>query len=309
MKRIPFDQDQIKCINRIYHDFEADIYTEYHPEIEYETGEWERLGQKYFARDQRLTVLDVGTGNGFVPSVVGKHLKEKDTIICSDISENMLMKAEEKLATYPQLEKIFIKADALMLSTMDIKADIITMNSVLHHLPDYDEVLKGLAGLLKENGLFIIMHERNQKFCRDVPFFMKLCLLLIEMNKLMRKSAGTVLSALGLYSRRMARDELYTKVGRAIREQGICDRILTVEEINSLVDLHDPDEGGEGFDPFVLHQEFFNDFVIVELFSHMHLGPWTDIDSSSIKKGLSKFLENRYPYSGAVFGLVVRKMA
>jgi len=307
MKRLAFNQDQIKKINKIYHDFEADIYSVYHPEIEHEEAKWERICKKYFIQDKHVTILDVGTGNGFVPYVVGKYLKEKDTLICSDISEKMLMKAEEKLSTYSQLEKVFIKADALILSKMDIEADVITMNSVLHHLPDYEEVLKNLVKLVKENGFFIIMHERNQKFCRNVPFLLKQCIFLIQINKLVRKIVGKALLILRLYKREVTRDELYAKVRKAIKEQGICNQTLSTEEINSLVDLHDPDEGGEGFDPFELHQRFFNNFEIVELFTDMHLGPWTNTKNNFIIGRLSKILKNKFPYSGATFGLIMKK--
>jgi ubiquinone/menaquinone biosynthesis C-methylase UbiE len=307
MSKATLATDKIKSVNKIYHDFEAEIYSEYHPEIDYEKTKWEGIGEKYFRQDRQITVLDVGTGNGFVPSVVGKYLKDEDCLICSDISKNMLLKAEEALNAYSRFKKVFIEADALMLSKMSIEADIVTMNSVLHHLPDYEEVLKNLAKLVKEGGLFVIMHERNQRFCRNVPFLMKQCLLAITANRLARRAAGKVLSALGLYRRKGARKDLYTKVSEAVKGQGIADRLLSTEEINGLVDFHDPDEGGEGFDPFMLQRDFFGNFEIVELFTDKHLGPWTSAGSNPVKKYLLKVLETKFPYSGAVFGLIMKK--
>jgi len=309
MKRTAFSLDQIKDINRIFHDFEAEIYSEYHPEINLEEVKWDRISTRYLHQDKQITLLDVGTGNGFVPSVVGKYLKAGDTLICSDISDKMLLKAEERLSGYTHLAKRFVKADALLLSKMEIEADVITMNSVLHHLPDYEEVLKNLTKRVKAGGLFIIMHERNQKFCRNVPFLMRQCLFLVEINRLARKLARKALVALGLYKRKFARDELYAKVREVIKEQGISRQLLSTEEINSLVDFHDPDEGGEGFDPFVLQERFFDDFEIVELFTDMHLGPWMSSKKDCVRRHLLKVLENRFPYSGAIFGLIMRKKA
>jgi len=309
MKRLTFDSDQIKLINRIFHDFEADIYSEYHPEIDTEEVKWERISDRYLNQDRKITLLDVGTGNGFVPYVTGKHLKAGDILICSDISDKMLAKANKRLSVYTHIEKRFIAADALLISKMEIEADIITMNSVLHHLPDYEEVLEHLAKRVKTGGLFIIMHERNQRFCRNVPLLMRQCLFLAEMNRLARKVVGTVLVSLKLYKRKFARDELYAKVAAAIKEQGISNNLLSTEEINALVDFHDPDEGGEGFDPFLLKERFFKNFEIVELFTDMHLGPWMSSKKDPFRRILLKFLENRFPYTGAIFGLIMRKIA
>lgn len=308
MKRLDFNNDQIKRINKLYHDFESDIYSEHHPEMLREEGKWEIIGKKYFTQEKQITVLDIGTGNGFVPNIIGKYLKESDTLICSDISEKMLEKAKIKLSCYNKFKKIFINDDALGISKMNTEINIITMNSVLHHLPDYEEVLENFSKLLKENGLFIIVHERNQEFCRNVPFLMKLCVILIEINKLLRRVAKKSLLFLGLYKREtvFVWDQLYSQVKKAIKEEGICDQILSIKEINALVDVHDPDEGGDGFDPFVVHQRFFSDFEIVELFTDMHLGPWTSTDNYFNKK-LSQFLKYKFPYSGAVFGLIMRK--
>ena len=307
MEREGFDRNRIKEINRIYHDFEAATYSDYHPEIEYEKVKWERIAEKYFRENRPIVVLDVGTGTGFVPSVVGRYLKKEDKLICSDISKNMLAEAEKALRVCPAPEKVFLEADALTLSKMDIQADIITMNSVLHHLPDYEEVLQNLAKLVSEGGFFIIMHERNRKFHEKVPFLMKQCLFLLAAKRLARRTAGKVLSALGLLRRQGLRKEVYAKVSEAIKERGISDRRLSAEEINSLVDFHDPDEGGEGFDPLVLHREFFDDFDIVELFTDKHLGPWASAEGNPMNRYLLKELEKRFPYSGAVFGLIMKK--
>jgi ubiquinone/menaquinone biosynthesis C-methylase UbiE len=307
MKKLVFNKDQIKKINELFHDIEADVYLEHHPEILDEKTKWEKIGETYFKQNRHIRVLDVGTGDGFVPSIIAKYLKENDTLVCSDISEKMLKKAEERLIDYDKFEKRFVRADALDISKMNLHVDFIIMNSVLHHLPDYEEVLKNFAMLLNKDGFIIIMHERNQRFCKQVPFWQRQYLALEQMNRIARKMVKNMLIFFRLYKKQMMIDELYSKVKMAIKEKGIYDKDLNINEINSLVDIHDPDEGGDGFDPFLLHKRFFNNFEIVELFTDMHLGPWTKTNNTFFKKKIQTVFEKRYPYSGSIFGLIMRK--
>jgi len=45
------------------------------------------------------------------------------------------------------------------LSDNDEQFDLITISSVLHHLPDYYESLKGVVNILKPGGVLLIFHE------------------------------------------------------------------------------------------------------------------------------------------------------
>lgn len=314
MARISLDNESVKAINELYHNIEADTYLERHPEIYSEEAiKWEEIGKKYFKRSERLTVLDIGTGIGFVPSIIGKYLKNDDVLICTDISQKMLDKAKERLLIYHDLNIKYIKADALEVSRLGIEADIITMNSVLHHLPDYENVLKDLEKLIKRGGLFIIMHERNQRYCKNVPLLLRIYQPLHQVNRLIRGILKRILIVFGLYKNKIFPGDrsqieiFYSKVQQAIKNEGICDRKLTIEEINSIVDLHDPDEGGEGFDPFVIHQKFFKNYEIVDLFMNKHLGPWIDEESNIINKLLSRYLKKFHPNEAAIFGMIMRE--
>ena len=65
----------IKEVNRIFHEEEAKLYDERHPEIERERENWEHVLSEYIPNTRKsLQVLDIGTGTGFVPFVKNREL-------------------------------------------------------------------------------------------------------------------------------------------------------------------------------------------------------------------------------------------
>lgn len=316
MSRNDFDADTIKRINEIYHDIESDTYMERHPEIySQEDFAWELLGKKYFKTDKPLTVIDVGTGVGFVPFVIGKYLKAGDKLICTDISEAMLRQAEKQLVVYKHINKQFIKADVMETARTIGQANIITMNSVLHHLPNYEEDLRQLEKLVKDDGLFIIMHECSSRFFKYMPIPMRLYLAGQRSYRWLRQQVKRLLISLKLYRTVVFKKDkitadmeiMYAKIQKAIRVEGLADRDLSLNEINAIIDFHATDEEGEGFDPFVIHKKFFADYEIAELFMTKHLGPWIDEERGIFNRLLNGYLKRFHPNEGAIFGLVMRK--
>ncbi|KKL09512.1 hypothetical protein LCGC14_2565130, partial [marine sediment metagenome] len=74
-----------------------------------EKERWEDAFEKINTKTGR-TILDIGTGTGFVPLTISKFLNEKDTLICSDVSKKMLSIVEKKLKSSKfQLELKIIK--------------------------------------------------------------------------------------------------------------------------------------------------------------------------------------------------------
>jgi methylase of polypeptide subunit release factors len=77
----------VNRVNEIYHDIEREAYLQKHPEIFVdEAKRWRRIAKRYLVKDCSITVLDIGTGIGFIPLTIAPFLKMEDTIICSDIS-------------------------------------------------------------------------------------------------------------------------------------------------------------------------------------------------------------------------------
>jgi ubiquinone/menaquinone biosynthesis C-methylase UbiE len=305
-------EDRVKAVNEIYHDIESEVYRNRHPEIyREEMLKWEDLGRKYFVRPHPITVLDIGTGVGFVPAIIAKYLKPEDLLICSDISEKMLEVARDNLSHYGGVGKQFIKADALEVARHCSEVDIITMNSVLHHLPDYEKVLLSLGKALRPNGYFMIMHERNRRFGSNPSLALKgyamLRLLAGKAYHFVGRLVKQGQRLAGLNHEDRTREDFCERVQRAILDRKVCDNRLSIEEINAIVDIHDPDEGGEGFDPYVLQQEYFRDYRIVEMFFDKFLGPWVDTRRNALNRYLSSVIEKTHPDAGAIFGMILQR--
>lgn len=84
------DKAFVEAVNLAYHEEEAVLYDGRHPEImEAERGRW-RLIAEAVAKLKRergaITVLDLGTGTGFVPRQLSDVLDGGDSFVVSDLS-------------------------------------------------------------------------------------------------------------------------------------------------------------------------------------------------------------------------------
>lgn len=155
-------------VNEIYHDIEEAEYEHRHPEIFiFEQERWKRIGEEVLPKFPK-TILDMGTGTGFVPLQIGSYLSGNDKMICADISEKILSvcrKNIENKSLSPQFS--FLKLDGSKIDLPDKSIDIITLNSVLHHLPDLENFFEEANRLLKPGGLLVIVHEPNSSFYKN----------------------------------------------------------------------------------------------------------------------------------------------
>jgi Methylase involved in ubiquinone/menaquinone biosynthesis len=309
MNRIILDSDKVKAVNEIYHNLEAEFYDKRHPEIYDEEREsWEKIGKHIFNKEKSMTLLDIGTGAGFVPIALSRYLKKDDKVICTDLSENMLKVTEKYMAGQNNIKKEFIKADALEVSNMGLKADIVTMNSVLHHIPDYERVLPKLAKLVNSEGYFVIMHERNRLHPENKSVYLAVLRNLSKTKALLRVAAKKILCSIGIYKMLPGPwHDFNRKVCAAINGKNIFDRTLTLEDINAIVDIHDPDEKGDGFDPFDIQKRYFPEFKIAMVDTYKHLGAWIKEDSNFINRYFAKKIKREHPYAGALFYLVMKR--
>jgi demethylmenaquinone methyltransferase/2-methoxy-6-polyprenyl-1,4-benzoquinol methylase len=159
----------VKRINELYHDVTGDTYDKvYSFMIENEKKRWHRIANLYLKFDHRIQILDIGTGSGLVPLSICKLLKPEDTFICSDISRKMLQVADQNIKREKFINKFkFVKissAEQENIPFSDNYIDIITMNSVLHHINNTNMFLNEVDRILKPNGLIFIGHEPNRYF-------------------------------------------------------------------------------------------------------------------------------------------------
>ena len=98
-------------------------------------------------------VLDAGCGTGFISNYLANTYPTKN-FTGVDFADSMdhALKIKDEL-NLPNLK--FIKQDLTRFET-DLSFDTIICQGVLHHIPDYEQTLSRLKGMLSSKGLFII---------------------------------------------------------------------------------------------------------------------------------------------------------
>lgn len=106
-------------------------------------------------------ILDVGTGTGSFIPMFTDLFKDFSEIIGIDSSEKAIKMAQE---SFKQENIKFICMNASKLRFEDESMDTVCISNTLHHLPNYNEILKEMYRVLKPGGLFIIneMFSDNQ---------------------------------------------------------------------------------------------------------------------------------------------------
>lgn len=290
--------DFVREVNLAYHEEESAVYSGQHPEIfREETGRWSGIAERISAlRDsgRPLRILDVGVGTGFVPLSIGHELRSEDEVVMTDLSEAMLDVARSALSEI-ECKKTFMVSAAKNLDFTEDSFDAVTMNSVLHHLPDGIEVLTSLSATLRSGGLIVVAHEPNVR----------------HFNHLIIGGADRFLRFLKRmrYRKGPSHSPFIDRVNARLMEADVIQEPMTVEEIESLVDIQSPTAGRtvrreRGFDPLKLGERLGLETVLLETYRHLgKVGP------AFLRRlgGIPKWLETRFPHEGALFTLILRK--
>jgi len=160
----------VKRANIRHHDVEAEIFERVHPEGSsiYERAKVSKsiayIVQNCRAKD---LCIDVGCGTGFVTSFELPHYR---MVVAVDISRRMLEVARKRLGRWESLN--LVVCDAEFLPFKDGVADLVSVSSVLHHLPRPFSSLKEVSRVLKRDGFVYVTREPSyQRFRRFFDFF------------------------------------------------------------------------------------------------------------------------------------------
>ena len=309
-------------VNEVFHDVEEQAYENKHPEIlQDEVIRWQIVGRRFFtAREEPISLLDVGSGPGFVPLQLAPLMGKDDRMVCSDISAKMLDVCRLNLQQQdfePQLH--FRKLDGHSLPGECESYDFITMNSVLHHIPEIPAFLAECQRLLRPGGRIIIGHEPNKAFYSH-PFLINNSRLTSVAFRPVQAVAG-LLRTLGLFefvSRFYCRinraaeshNQIVTEISHRLQAEGLIDRPLTKNQLTEIVDIHSPTAGGfhqeRGINPSGLLQ-YLPGFDIEHLETYNHLGKASTVNS--VARWYDARLRGLFPNTGATFLVVLRKSA
>ncbi|MDD5725917.1 MAG: class I SAM-dependent methyltransferase [Patescibacteria group bacterium] len=297
-----WSREQIEVANKVYHRHEAELYDERHPEIfASEAKRWSDYFEDWDkSRQGQTVILDIGAGTGFIYSLAESHLKPGDRFIASDLSPEMLEICRKRVKKQELLELLVAPADKLPLP--DSSVDLVTVNSVLHHLPDPPAFLKEVIRVLKPGGRIVIMHEPNMSFAgswimRNIARLTSRLAMMID--KTDRGSA-------------IKRDysHIYQAVNDELLERQLIPSPLEPRQIQSMVDIHSPTAGGSyeelGFslDYFLEHD--LRDWKIIKFETYNFLGK-LDPTTKSWRRVLNGMLKALMPNKGSSFSLVMQK--
>ncbi|MFC1548829.1 class I SAM-dependent methyltransferase [Candidatus Omnitrophota bacterium] len=309
-------------VNEIYHDIEGSVYENKHPEIfQDELIRWQKVGRAFIANNsEKIHLLDIGSGTGFVPEQIGGFLKRGDLLVCSDISADILNICEKNISDKKfECDLRYIKLDGKEIDLGSNEFDYITLNSVLHHIPDLPIFFKEINRLLKINGRLIIGHEPNRPFythnflwnyyrlisCAFSPErFIAAILRRLKLFKIAGKIRKRCNQEVEL-DNRIAED-----TNKHLLEEGIIEAPLTTEQICEIVDIHSPTAGGyhkdRGIDISEILKDHLPGFEIEYLETYNHLCKLSS--KNKFTKWHDSILKKIYPKSGSTFLVILRKV-
>jgi ubiquinone/menaquinone biosynthesis C-methylase UbiE len=306
-----YSESLVQRVNELYHDDINESYDESHPEIlRQETERWRNcISEIKFPSE--ISYLDFGTGTGFVPLTILDLLPANTHVTCADISQNMLNEAAKNISEkHSQSSVRYHKMEPKIpfeLPFPDNSFDLITMNSVLHHIKDTRFFTSELNRICKKDGRIIFAHEPNNRFNKNgflesnYDFLHFLIDPIYASAGFMRKTGLLALLQNLVYLIFPARkNKIQSKIdftrnmNEKLMSEKLIEKPLTKEEITMITDI----SAFEGFDPFHLSK-----FLIPEkIVTYNHLF------RISIKKASSKHwmnyerkLEKQFPKDGATF--------
>jgi demethylmenaquinone methyltransferase/2-methoxy-6-polyprenyl-1,4-benzoquinol methylase len=103
-------------------------------------------------------VLDVASGTGDLAYFFSKKVGDKGRVVVSDINENMLAVARDKLLDKGVAKNIeFIQANAEELPFEENSFDVVSMAFGLRNVTDKDKALRSILHVLKPGGRLMVL--------------------------------------------------------------------------------------------------------------------------------------------------------
>jgi len=316
-----YSEELVHRINELNYDLTKEQYQDSRPEIfEQEKERWERVTKQFFNFSNPITIVDIGTGTGFVPLTIAKFAKKEDTFICSDVSRGILSVAKRNIVKKNfHCQFRFVKLESQVPFQLPFEtesADMLTVNSVLHHVKDTNAFLNEMNRILRPNGLLFVAHEPNRYFYEN-KFLWHNYLFMNSLDpanfedtahKILRRMyLDNIVKKIyySLYPKRrenaLEYERITSKINETLLEEELIRKPLLPEEIIDAVEIRDK----EGFKPNLLFPNY--DLLHFETYNHISSVTVRHYNSSIIRK-YDRLLRRRYPQAGATFFTVFKKI-
>lgn len=310
-----YSEQLVLRVNELFHDLTEGYYSDVHREILGAEGDrWRAVAREHLPASPRV-VADIGTGMGMVPIAIGRVLTASDRVIAADISQRQLEQARSNIESegFPWSVE-YVKLEPKLPFTLpfdDASLDVITMNSVLHHIKETEGFLAEVDRVLKPGGVFVVAHEPNAAYTENRPSWYASRMLygLLTPSFAFRSRPAR---ALGIYSLAMAMyrwlrpeaasvsQRMVETVNATVMAEKLSDRRLTHGELGEITDIRD----NTGFHP----RQLMPRYEVLHLETYNHLGQLSiDRAHGGVISRLDAWLRRRRPEGGATFFLALRK--
>lgn len=323
-----YSEKLVQRVNELYSDFTSEEYHYSHPEIFEQTKErWKRIAKHFFNFDNPITIVDIGTGTGFIPLTIARFLKKEDIFICSDISGGMLDVTKRNINRenfHCQVKFVKIKNQVPLQLPFETRSiNVIVMSAVLHHIKDTNTFLDEVDRILKTNGLLFVGHEPNRYFYEHkflwynyliinhlinpqhtiYEIFKKLHLDGIFEKTRLKKIIKKIYYF--MYTKKketvLKHKKITNKINEVLLKERLIEEPLLPEEICwEITDI----KLREGFKPDLLLPHY--KLLHLETYNHIF---WVSVrrHGDFIIRKYDNLLKRKYPKDGAAFFVVLKK--
>lgn len=314
-------KDIVLRTNEIYHDLASEKYDRKHEEILIdEADRWQKIGQELLKPiKENIKILDIGTGTGFVPRQIAGFLKKDDVIICSDISAKILEVCKKNITKENYACNFdWLKLDGNSIDIESASIDFITINSVLHHIPDFEPFFKEIDRVLKDNGYLIIGHEPNKKFFQSKFLWANSQIIsqilhprqfLIQVLKWLKLYNALKAAYLKINKDKLWTDPTFKELNQKLLEEKIILQPMSELELAEIVDYNSATAGkfrkDRGIDIDEINKVYLPNYQSVrkETYNHIH----RSYSANKLTKWYDSALKNLYPDSGGQLFVVFKK--
>ena len=241
-------------VNQAYHEAEAPLYEELHADM-FSTllPQWERLVSPLaHAPHRSIRWLDVGCGTGLVGSYLARLFGNRvSRALLVDPNAGMIEASKKRAQEWPFDTRFAVGTIDLVESST---FELVTVNSVLHHVVELEDFCRRLASLVSSGGYLATCHDPNKPLLNrriraalrylPAPFVTTLRRIRDALTRRTRlPDSPTAPQGTGGPTRDIV-SIVTDATNRTLRAKGILARPLRPDEIWAITDFHVPGQPG-----------------------------------------------------------------
>jgi SAM-dependent methyltransferase len=298
----------VRQLNLIYHEVQASVFDRIHSEIWIEEAPVFRelvtsAGKQLPPAD--LSVLDFGCGTGFAAyqtlSVLGTH--RVSHLCCCDQSAAMLEQCKKRiLPLFPRAEFSLLAEQLLDDPSKAGRYDLVITNAVLHHILDWQSLLRKLLALLRPGGFYLMGQEPSSRFTNNREIQEAVSSFRREWR--WRKYFVISRWVSAIRRRLPPNSEAPWMTSVIAKKRGLIKRRLSRDHIQAIVDFHVPNPVREdcmGFDLESMKIALSPGLSFVAAKAYGFFFPLAGKDVSVKWRRKEESLAEKYPMDGANF--------